>query len=86
MYDLLATEFPDDVSWTEDVSIGDGCTGVVRFTLCTEDEMRVVYFFENSGNVYKILFESTAPDTILTDSILFCKSITYKPYQYYKNN
>ncbi len=86
MYDLLASEFPDDVSWTEDVSIGDGCTGVVRFTLSTEDEMRVIYFFENSGNVYKIFFESTAPDIILTDSILFCKAITYKPYQYYKND
>ena len=83
MYDLLSKELPDSVSWTEDVSIGSGCIKVVRFTLNAEGEMRVMYFFENSGNLYKILFESTAPDTILNDSVTFCMAITYKPYKYF---
>ncbi len=83
MFDLLSKELPDSVSWTEDVSIGSGCIKVVRFTLNAEGEMRVMYFFEKSGNLYKILFESTAPDTILNDSVTFCMAITYKPYKYF---
>lgn len=83
MYDLLAGEDPNSVSWTEDVSIGAGCIKVVRFTLAAENEMRVMYFFENSGNLYKILFESSNPDTLLNDSVTFCKAITYKPYKYF---
>lgn len=86
IYDMLAEETPDEVSWTEDVYIGEGCTGVVRFTLNTSDGARIMYFFENSGNLYKILFESEDFGTILNDSLVFCKSITYLPYQYFVNN
>lgn len=83
MYDLLAEEYPNSVSWTEDVSIGAGCIKVVRFTLTVEGEMRVMYFFENSGNLYKILFESANTETLIDDSMTFCLAITYKPYKYY---
>ena len=83
LYDVLAAEDPNMVSWAEDVFIGSGCIKVVRFTLTAEGEMRVMYFFENSGNLYKILFESSNPDTILNDSAAFCQAITYKPYKYY---
>lgn len=86
VYDMLAAEAPDAVSWTEDVYIGDGCTGVVRFTLKTSDEARIMYFFENSGNLYKILFESDSVEAILNDSIIFCQSISYLPYKYYTTN
>lgn len=82
-YDTIAAEAPDSVSWTEDVSIGAGCIKVVRFTLKTETDMKVMYFFENSGNLYKVWFKSTSPDTILNDSVAFCKAINYKPYQYF---
>lgn len=82
-YDALAAEAPDSVSWTEDIGIGSGCIKVVRFTLKGENDMKVMYFFENSGNLYKIWFNSTNPDTILNDSIAFCKAINYKPYKYF---
>ncbi len=82
-YDAIAAEAPDSVSWTEDVSIGAGCIKVVRFTLKGEKDMKVMYFFENSGNLYKVWFNSTSPDTILNDSIAFCQAINYKPYKYF---
>ena len=82
-YETLAAELPDAVSWTEDVSIGAGCIKVVRFTLKEDTGMKVMYFFENSGNLYKVWFNSTNADTILNDSVAFCKAINYKPYQYY---
>jgi hypothetical protein len=56
MYDLLAAEDPNAVSWTEDLDIGAGCIKVVRVTLKAEGAMNVMYFFENNGNVYKIFF------------------------------
>jgi hypothetical protein len=84
MYDLLAAEDPDAVSWTEDLDIGAGCIKVVRFTLKAEGAMNVMYFFENNGNVYKIFFETTKPDTILNDSLAFCRAMSYKPYQYFE--
>ena len=83
MYELLAAESPNSVSWTEDVSIGSGCIKTVRFTMTTEEETRVMYFFENSGNLYKILFISTDAKTIFNDSEAFCKAINYKPYKYF---
>lgn len=85
-YDMLAAETPDAVSWTEDVYIGEGCTGVVRITLKGSDDASILYFFENSGNLYKILFESDSIEAILNDSIIFCQSISYLPYKYYTPN
>lgn len=82
-YEALIAEDPNCASWAENVSIGSGCIKVVRFTLQAEGKMNIMYFFENSGNLYKIFIESDNADEAIADSLTFCKAITYKPYVYY---
>lgn len=82
-YDTLIAEDPQCASWAEDVSIGSGCIKVVRFTVRLDNAMNVMYFFENSGNLYKILFQSENADKAIEDSLTFCQAITYKPYLYH---
>jgi len=49
----------------------------------SKDGMRVMYFFENSDNTYKVLFDAESPDGALEAAEEFVKSIKYKPYTYF---
>ncbi len=71
------------VKWEEDIDFSEEAEGAVRFTLVTAEGTTVMYFFENSNNLYKILFHSPDSATAVEDSLLICKSMSYKPYQYY---
>lgn len=84
-YESLLSYEELDVTWEENVTdLGEECEGVVRFTMKSEAGMNVLYLFRNHGNIYKILFESTNPDTAVAESVAICKAISYKPYDYYE--
>ncbi len=72
-----------DVTWTENVELGEDFHNVCRFTMATEEGIVVMYFFENSRNVYKVLFTSEKPDNVIPDSEAICKAMTFKSYVYY---
>ncbi len=73
------------LTWEENVTdLGDECEGVVRFTMSNSEGMNVLYFFRNHGNIYKILFESTNPNTAISESVAICKAISYKPFDYFE--
>ena len=71
------------IKWEEDVEISKDCKDVVRFTMVTEDQAVVMYFYKNNNNLYKVLFRAEKPDTIIEDSMEICKAITYKPFEYF---
>ncbi len=86
VYEQLVGVEGATVTWEDDITIFDGAEKATRFSLLTEEGASVLYFFENSGNVYKLLFESdSASDTIIADTEEFCKAMTLKPYQYYSD-
>lgn len=72
-----------DVSWEKDLDLGDDYKGVCRFTMKAKNQVTILYFFENSGNVYKILFKGTESDSLTADTEAFCKAMEMKPYTYY---
>ena len=72
-----------DVVWESDVDLGSDFAGACRFTLKHDDGMTVMYFFVNSGNLYKFLFNSADPATAVADSEALCKVINFKPFTYY---
>ncbi len=74
------------VKWEDDIEFSKETKGAVRFTMVTNDGTTVMYFFENSNNLYKILFHSPDAETAVKDSLAICNAITYKPYQYYVSN
>ncbi len=83
-YDQIKGQSIDaKVSWEENVQLGESFKNVCRFTMATEDGIAVLYFFENSNNVYKILFNSKDSTTAIADSEALCEAITFKPYTYY---
>ena len=43
------------------------------------------YFFENSGNVYKLLFASTDVENAVAKSEEMCKAMSFKPFTYYND-
>ena len=72
-----------DVEWEEDVDLGKDFKKVCRFTMKTDEGLSVLYFFENSGNIYKVLFTGVLTDTVIADTEAFCKAMDFKPFAYY---
>lgn len=71
------------VTWEEDVDLAKGATNVCLFTMTTKESCSIFCFFENSGNVYKILFTSDTAEGATESLKEFCKGFSFKPYQYY---
>lgn len=71
------------IKWEDDVTDIRGAEKTCRFILQTEDGIAVLYFFENSGNIYKVLFNSETIESAEADALEFCKAIDFKPYTYY---
>lgn len=83
-HDQFKSKAPDlKISWEENVELGKDFKGVCRFTMTVEETTSVLYFFENSGNTYKLLFNAQGSTTAIADSEAFCKAMTFKPYTYY---
>lgn len=72
-----------EVSWEDDLDLVKGAQNACRFIMQTDDVVRIMYLFENSSNVYKILFTSDTKDGAVEDSEAFCKGFVFKPYTYY---
>ncbi|MGN1316202.1 MAG: hypothetical protein ACI4VW_03975 [Acutalibacteraceae bacterium] len=72
-----------DTEWEENLDFGDEYEGLCRFKIKSEDGMSILYFFENSGNVYKLLFASTDVENAVAKSEEMCKAMSFKPYTYY---
>ena len=72
-----------DVSWEEDIEFSKEYKGICRFTMKVENEVTVMYFFENADNVYKVLFTGENKDNVIEDSENFCKAMDFKPFAYY---
>lgn len=86
-YDTVYEDFKEmkketgvSVTWEEDVEINENCTKAYRFTLSTDEGCNVMYVFLNSGNLYKVLFETADTANAVKDSEEICKAIAYKPY------
>ncbi len=82
MYQQLKSQ-GHNVKWEDDVDLGADFTSVARFTLQTEEGISIMYFFVNSGNLYKLLFNAVDPATAVADSEALCKAIDFKPFTYY---
>ncbi len=78
---LLETE--NEVKWEDDVELGKDFGNACRFTMKSDGNISVMYFFRNSKNVYKILFTGTDSDSFVADTEAFCKSIEFKNFRYY---
>lgn len=76
-----------EVTWEDDVDLGKAYKKACRFTMKTEDGMSVLYFFENAGNVYKVLFESVGVEekAFIVDTVEFCKAMNFKNFTYYSD-
>lgn len=74
-----------EVVWEEDVDLGKDYKKACRFTMIKDDQMSILYFFENSGNVYKLLFSGEDVDSKIftVDTVDFCKAMTFKNFAYY---
>ncbi|MBO5065545.1 MAG: hypothetical protein J6D06_05455 [Clostridia bacterium] len=72
-----------NVKWEDSVDLGADFTNAARFTLQTEEGVSIMYFFVNSGNLYKLLFNAVDPATAVADSEALCKVIDFKPFTYY---
>ncbi len=83
-YQQLSKNEKLKVDWTEEVEISKDYNGLVRFTMETEEEMAIMYFFSNNSNTYKILFSAKKGDSdAIKDTETVLKAITYKPFNYY---
>ena len=67
----------------EEVDILPEAEKTCRFIMEKDGAMSILVFFENSGNVYKILYNTTSVDSGVYDCEIFCKAITFKAFQYY---
>ncbi len=72
-------------TWEEDINFGENFKGVCRIVAKVGEEIRILYFFENSGNVYKLLFEGAADESVIPATEEFCKAMTFKPYKYFED-
>ena len=74
-----------NVTWEDDIDLGKNFKNACRFTMSKDGERSVLYFFENSGNVYKILFTSkdVAEDVMILSTVEFCKAMQFKNFTYY---
>ena len=70
-------------TWEEELGFSGDFKGICRITARTDEDFRVLYFFENAGNVYKVLFSGENDESVIEDTDIFCKSMTFKPYKYY---
>ncbi len=71
-------------TWNEELDLGEDFKGLCRFTMETENGIIVMYFFENSKNLYKVRFVAEDNmDTALADSEAMLKLMSFKPYAYY---
>lgn len=81
------TSYSDDVklNWEENVDLGNDFGKVCRFTMVVDGQTSVLYFFENSDNVYKVLFNAQEGDltAAISASEELCKAMSFKPYTYY---
>ncbi|MBQ6838224.1 MAG: hypothetical protein IJO44_05235 [Clostridia bacterium] len=83
-YETLKKELGEDaVKWEEEVDILPEAEKACRFIMEKDGAMSILVFFENSGNVYKILYNTTSVDSGVYDCEIFCKAITFKAFQYY---
>ena len=83
-YETLKKELGEDaVKWEEEVDILPEAEKTCRFIMEKDGAMSILVFFENSGNVYKILYNTTSVDSGGYDCEIFCKAITFKAFQYY---
>ena len=83
-YDQI-TESGIETVWEEDLDFGKEYKGLCRFTMKSEDGLSILYFFENSGNVYKLLFVSTDVENAVAKSEEMCKAMSFKPFTYYND-
>ena len=83
-YETLKKQLGEDaVTWEDNVEILPEAEKACRFTMKTEEGISVLVFFENNGNVYKILYNTIAVDTAVYECDIFCKALTFKAFQYY---
>lgn len=85
-YDQLK-ENDIDVNWEDEVKLGSAFKNACRFTMKTDESFSVLYIFENSGNVYKVLFTGSdiGFDDFLVDTVDFCKAMDFKGFTYYND-
>ncbi len=81
-YNKLVKE-KEAVTWEDNIALGETFENTCRFTVKKDGNASIMYFFENSGNVYKVLFSGTDSDTFIADTEAFCKSMEFKNVQYY---
>lgn len=76
-----------DVTWEDDVDLGKAYKGACRFIMRAEGGISILYFFENSGNVYKVLFsgEDVEEKAFIVDTVEFCKAMNFKNFTYYSD-
>ena len=76
-----------DVTWEENVKLGKAFENVCRFTMKTDEGVSILYFFENSENVYKVLFsgEDVNFEEFVVDTVDFCKAMDFKGFTYYND-
>ena len=75
------------VTWEDNIDLGDSFKNACRFTMSKDGAKSVLYFFENSGNVYKILFtgEDVTEEVMTLSTVEFCKAIQFKNFTYYND-
>ena len=73
-----------DLTWEEELDFPEEYKGICRKTLKIENDITVMYFFENADNVYKLLFTGTG-DSLIADTEEFCKAMDFKPFAYYED-
>ncbi len=84
-YETLKKELGEDavIEWEDNVDFIPGAEKTCRFTMKNNDAVSILIFFENSGNVYKILYNTTSIETAAYDCEIFCDALTFKSFQYY---
>lgn len=76
-----------EVTWEDEIDLGKDYKKACRFTMIKDGQISILYFFENSGNVYKILFTGEDVDSKIftVDTVDFCKAMTFKNFAYYND-
>lgn len=80
-----AAENGNETKWEEDLDFGKDYKGLCRFTIKSEEGILIIYFFENSENLYKLLFQSTDIENAVAKSEEMCKAMSFKPFTYYND-
>ena len=74
-----------DVTWEDDIDLGKNYKRACRFIMRVDGGISILYFFENSNNVYKVLFtgEDVEEKAFIVDTVEFCKAMSFKGFTYY---